>query len=141
MLLLVFSGKWGCKWTRWCEKEAVTIGGKSIKKMAGIDEVWMPKCLVAALYIITICITIELLQGSYLSSNIWFLREIFQFLRVFNQHWEGITSSFNQFKKYSNLWKPANFLRICLEIKWNSMIWTKHLKNTEESVSTTFSQK
>lgn len=108
MLLLVFSGKWGCKWTRWCEKEAVTIGGKSIKKMAGIDEVWMPKCLVAALYIIAICITIELLQGSYLSSNIWFLREIFQFLRVFNQHWEGITSSFNQFKKYSNLWKPAN---------------------------------
>lgn len=108
MLLLVFSGKWGCKWTRWCEKKAVTIGGKSIKKMAGIDEVWMPKCLVAALYIIAICITTELLQGSYLSSNIWFLREIFQFLCVFNQHWEGITSSFNQFKKYSNLWKPAN---------------------------------
>lgn len=41
----------------------MTISRKSIRKMARIDKLWMPKCPVAVLYIVVICITIEFTAG------------------------------------------------------------------------------
>lgn len=40
------------------KKKGVTAGGKCIRKMARVGQLWMPKCLDTALHIITFCVTV-----------------------------------------------------------------------------------